>query len=88
MMRCTDSSALNNTAEKKCEQFIEYATNMFSGTKFMNQLGATPIPTDKVTRIVNNIGHQIISAIDTIGQKVVHYFHILHQIQSIKNVKN
>ena len=81
-MQCTGNIAQNFIREIS----VGCAANMFSGSDFLNQLESTRIPADKVCRIMNNIGHQIAAAIYTVGQKVVHYYRILHQIHGIKNV--
>ena len=71
----------------QCQQILDCARVMFPGD-FMDQVEATPFPGDKVTRVVNNIGHHIISVVEVIGQKAIHFFRILHNIRTIKNLKS
>ena len=73
--------------EDQCQQFVDCAKVMFPND-FMGQIEATSFQGDKVTRIVNNIAHQILSVVEVIGQKSIYFFRILHNIKTIKNLKS
>ena len=54
----------------------------------MEQVDATQFSGDKVTRVINNLGHQVLDAIDILSQKTISLFRILYHIKTIKNLKS
>ena len=59
---------------------------MYKAPGFIQQMATTPVQSDKVCRIFSNLGNLIITAIELVGQKTVHFYRLLFQMQGIKNV--